>query len=209
MQLFLDSACLRTLKDLNAWGCIDGVTTNPSLLAPYKAQWKEHVQDLARYLKKPMSVEVVSTDNMVAEGQEIAALHPSMVVKLPCTPGGFHACAQLSTQSIAVNMTLCFSPAQAWLAAKAGATYISPFVGRLEDQGDSGLDLVTDIVHMYRNYQFKTQVLAASIRSTGHVAALLKRGADIVTLPPSLFPEIAQHPLTQKGLEKFSHAWQG
>jgi transaldolase len=205
MKFFLDTANLEELRNAAAWGIIDGVTTNPSLIAKEGRPLEEQIREICGIVDGDVSAEVISTEagEMVRDGRVLARLHRNVVVKLPLTRDGIRACSILSRDGIRVNVTLCFSSAQALLAAKAGAYIVSPFVGRLDDIGVPGIDLIRDIVAIYRNYNFKTQVLAASLRSPMHVMDSAKAGAHIATMPFKVVDALFHHPLTDKGLEQF------
>jgi transaldolase len=205
MKIFLDTANLNELRQGAAWGVVDGVTTNPSLIAKEGRPLKEHVTAVCGIVDGPVSAEVVATDfeGMVRDARELAALHPNIVVKVPLTRAGIQTTAQLGKQGIRFNVTLCFSGGQALLAAKAGAYFVSPFVGRLDDLGASGMDLIREIVTIYRNYGFPTQILAASLRSPLHVVEAAKAGAHIGTMPFKVLDQLFNHPLTDRGVEQF------
>lgn len=205
MKFFLDSANLDELQKCVDWGVLDGVTTNPSLIAKEKAPFEKRIVEICELAKGPVSAEVTTDqyEEMVKQGKSLAKLHPSVVVKLPLTKNGIKACRALSSQNIRVNVTLCFSPSQALLAAKAGATYVSPFVGRLDDISHDGMQLIRDIVQIYRNYNFSTQVLAASLRHPLHVVESAKAGAHVATMPFAVIEKLFAHPLTDIGQEKF------
>jgi transaldolase len=205
MKFFLDTANLDELKKGAAWGVIDGVTTNPSLIAKEGQPLKEQVRRICDIVDGPVSAEVVATDfdGMVKQAQELHAVHPNIVVKVPLTRDGIKTCAALSKTGIRFNVTLCFSAGQALLAAKAGATFVSPFVGRLDDIGDEGMALIRTICGIYKNYGFKTEVLAASLRSPLHVVQAAQAGAHIGTLPFKVLDQLFNHPLTDRGLEQF------
>lgn len=211
MKFFVDTADLKEIKELAETGLVDGVTTNPSLVAKSgHSNFIELVREIASIVPGPVSAEVASTDydNMLAEAKYLAKIAKNVAVKLPLTPAGLKVCRQLSQQGTMVNVTLCFSAAQAILAAKAGATYISPFVGRLDDIGERGMDLIEDICAIYANYpEFDTQVLVASVRSPRHVIMAAKAGAHVATIPPSVIRQLYAHPLTDKGLEQFVADW--
>ena len=211
MQLFLDTTDIAVLKELAATGLVDGVTTNPTLIAKSGRPFLEVIAQICELVEGPVSAEVTATDlaGMLAEGVKLAAIAPNVVVKVPMTREGLVAVSEFSVQGIQTNVTLCFSAAQALLAAKAGATYISPFLGRLEDHGANGIDLITEIRAIYDNYEFDTEILAASIRDTGHVTAAALAGADCATLPPNVFLDLFKHPLTEKGLSSFLSDWAG
>ena len=205
MKLFLDTGNIKDIETLVAIGIIDGVTTNPSLLAKEPGDYKENLKKICAIVQGPVSGEVISTDfpSMIREGHEIAALDAHMVVKLPLTRNGIQACKALSSEGIRVNVTLVFSAAQALLAAKAGATFVSPFVGRLDDIGANGMELIRDIVQIFDNYEFTTEVLVASCRNPIHIVEAARMGADICTCPPTLIDQLFNHPLTTSGLERF------
>ena len=209
MKLFVDSGNIKDIETLAALGIIDGVTTNPTLLAKEPGDYRENLKKICEIVNGPVSGEVVATDyaGMLREGHEIAKLDTRMIVKVPLTRDGIHACKTLSGEGIKVNVTLCFSPGQALLAAKVGATYISPFVGRLDDVGTPGMDLIRDIVEIYENYQFKTEVLVASTRGPMHIIEAARMGADICTCPPAVIDALFNHPLTDIGLKKFLADW--
>lgn len=210
MKLFIDSGNIKDIETLCALGIIDGVTTNPSLLAKEPGDYKENLKKICAIVKGPVSGEVISTEyeGMLQEGREIAKLDEHMVVKLPLTRNGIHACKTLSNDGIRVNVTLVFSAAQALLAAKAGATFVSPFVGRLDDIGQTGMDLIGEIVQIYDNYDFETEVLVASCRSPIHIVDAAKMGADICTCPAAVIDQLFNHPLTNIGLDKFLKDWE-
>jgi transaldolase len=205
VKFFLDTANLDELKKGAAWGILDGVTTNPTLIAKEGRPLEEQVRKICDIVDGDISAEVVSTEYaaMVPEGRKLAKIHKNIVVKCPLTRDGIKATSALSKEGIRVNVTLCFSPGQALLAAKAGAYFISPFVGRLDDVGHVGMDLVRDIVGIYKNYSFKTQVLAASLRSPTHVIEAAEAGAHIGTMPFKVLDMLFNHPLTDKGLDQF------
>ncbi len=205
MKLFLDTANMDELRRGAAWGVVDGVTTNPSLIAKEGSPMAEQIRQISELIGGDVSAEVVATEAraMLEEGRKLAAIHPNVVVKCPLTRDGIQATASLTREGIRVNVTLCFSAGQALLAAKAGAYIVSPFIGRLDDIGTPGIDLIREIRTIYRNYGFKTQILAASIRSPLHVAQVAMAGADIATLPFKVLDMLFQHPLTDKGLAQF------
>lgn len=209
MKFFLDTADIGELSKAAASGLCDGVTTNPSLIAKTGRPLADVVADIVKIVDGPISVETISLDaeGMIAEGKKFSAIHPNIVVKCPLTPEGLKATKALTGAGHKVNVTLCFSPLQALLAAKAGATYISPFVGRLDDIGHDGMELVRDIVLIYKNYGYRTEVLAASLRHPLHVLEAAKAGAHVGTLPYSVFSMLHQHPLTDSGLAKFLADW--
>jgi transaldolase len=210
MKLFIDSGHLKDIEALVPLGIIDGVTTNPTLLAKESGDPRALLKKICDIVKGPVSAEVVATDAtaMVKEGRELARIDPHIVVKVPLTRDGIKACKALSSEGIRVNVTLCFSPAQALLAAKAGATYISPFVGRLDDVGTNGMELIKEIVEIYNHYDFTTEVLVASCRHPIHVIEAARMGADIATCPPAVIDSLFNHPLTSIGLEKFLKDWE-
>lgn len=205
MKFFLDTANLDELKKGAAWGIVDGVTTNPTLIAKEGHPLDEQVRKICDIVNGEISAEVVATEYsaMLAEGRKLAKIHKNIVVKCPLTRDGIRATAALSNEGIRVNVTLCFSPGQALIAAKAGAYFISPFVGRLDDIAYTGMDLVRSIVQIYKNYGFKTQVLAASLRSPIHVVEAATAGAHIGTMPFKVLDMLFNHPLTDKGLDQF------
>ena len=205
MKFFLDSANLQELRAAAAWGIIDGVTTNPSLIAKEGVPVEEQVRKICDLIDGDVSAEVTSLSGkeMIAEGQRLAKIHKNVVVKIPLIPEGIHAIHILSKEGSRVNVTLCFSAAQALVAAKAGGYIVSPFVGRVDDLGLSGVEMVRDILTIYRNYTFTTQVLAASCRGPRHVIEVAKAGAHIVTLPFKVLEQMFHHPLTESGLDQF------
>jgi transaldolase len=205
MKFFVDTAEIDAIAELNALGMIDGVTTNPTLIAKSGRNILEVIKEICDMVSGPVSAEVVATDadKMIEEGRKLAAIAENIAVKVPLTWDGLKACKTLSDEGRMVNVTLCFSPNQALLAAKAGATFISPFIGRLDDQNIDGLDLIADIRRIYDNYGFETNILAASIRSANHMSECAKIGADVATAPPGVIKAMANHVLTDKGLEGF------
>jgi len=205
MKLFLDTANLDELRKGAAWGIVDGVTTNPSLIAKEGVPLEEQIRRICEIVDGDISAEVVSTDHetMVGEARQLAKIHPNIVVKVPLTRDGIKTTALLSKEGIRFNVTLCFTPVQALLAAKAGAYIVSPFVGRLDDIAQEGMDLIHQIVTIYDNYGFQTQILAASLRSPLHVAQAAMAGAHIGTLPFKVLDMMFNHPLTDKGLDQF------
>jgi transaldolase len=210
MKLFIDSGNIKDIEALAAIGIIDGVTTNPSLLAKEPGDFRQNLKRICDIVKGPVSGEVVATDfaGMIREGHDIAKIDPHMVVKVPLTRDGIRACKTLSGEGIHVNVTLVFSAAQALLAAKAGASFVSPFVGRLDDVGTNGMDLIRDIVEIFDNYEFKTEVLVASCRHPIHIIEAARMGADICTCPAAVIEQLFNHPLTNIGLEKFLKDWE-
>ncbi len=209
MKIFLDSADISEITALLDTGFIDGVTTNPSLIAKSGHKIHEAIAEICTLVDGPVSAEVTAVDHkqMLTEGRKLAAIAPNVVVKVPLTRAGLQTCQALSDTGIKVNVTLCFTAGQALLAAKAGATFISPFVGRLDDIGKDGMQLIEEIGSIYANYDFDTEVLVASIRSTQHVVDAALMGADAVTLPPKILAGLYSHPLTDSGLEKFLDDW--
>jgi transaldolase len=209
MKIFLDTANIAEIKEGVAIGVVDGVTTNPSLIAKEKRPFRPLVEEICSIVPGDVSLEVVATDfeGMVKEGEELAQVAPNAVVKVPLTQDGLKAVKYLSGKGIRLNQTLCFSAPQALLSAKAGATYISPFLGRLDDIAAVGMDLIRDICEIYRNYGFKTQVLAASIRNPLHVVDAAKAGAHVCTMPFNVLQQLMKHPLTDIGLKKFLDDW--
>lgn len=212
MKFFIDTADIAEISELAASGLVDGVTTNPSLVAKSGRNFLEVVREICEVVPGPVSAEVTATDfdGMVSEGRKLARLAPNVCVKVPLTWDGLKACRTLTGEGSLVNVTLCFSAGQALLAAKAGATFISPFVGRLDDVGQEGMHLISDIVEIYRNYadRLKTEVLVASVRSVNHVIEAARLGAHVATLPPKVLRDLAQHPLTDKGLAGFLKDWE-
>lgn len=209
MQIFLDSAIMDEVEAVAELGICDGVTTNPSLIAKQGLDFKQVVVRIADLIQGPVSAEVVASDveGMLREADVLAQLHKHIVIKLPVTPQGIAACGVLSRKGVATNLTLCFQASQALLAAKAGATYISPFVGRLDDVSVDGMQLVRDIRGIYDRYGFKTRILAASIRHPKHVVDAALAGADVVTAPYATLMQLYRHPLTDRGLEAFQADW--
>ena len=210
MKFFIDTAEIQEITDLAKTGFVDGVTTNPSLVAKTGRNFRELIYDICEVvMPRPVSAEVVATevDAMVAEGRELNEIADNVAVKVPLTWDGLMACKMLADDGITVNVTLCFSANQALLAAKAGAAFISPFVGRLDDLGQEGMDLIEDIRIIYDNYDYETEILAASVRSPFHVTEAALAGADVVTIPPAVLRKLAGHPLTDKGLKAFLDDW--
>lgn len=211
MKIFLDTANVEEIRQAAALGVLDGVTTNPSLASKEKKPFRDMVIEICEIVKGgSISAEVVSTnvDGMLREAREVASWHPNIVVKIPMTPSGVRACHVLSGEGIRVNMTLIFSATQALLVAKAGAYYVSPFLGRLDDISTDGMILLKDILTIYRNYNYSTQVLAASLRHPMHVVEAAKLGAHIATMPYKVFEMLFKHPLTDRGLEAFLKDWE-
>lgn len=213
MKFFVDTAEIQEIEDLAATGLVDGVTTNPSLVAKSGRNFLEVIKEICAIVDGPVSAEVaaITLDRMLAEGRHLAGLAPNVCVKLPLTWDGLKACRALSNDGIKVNVTLCFSPAQALLAAKAGATFVSPFIGRLDDIGHNGIQLIGEIVEVFANYRetLHTEVLAASLRNPLHVIDAARAGSDVATLPPAVMRQLIQHPLTDKGLAAFLKDWEG
>ena len=209
MKIFADSASLEELTEVASLGVVDGVTTNPSLIAKEGADIHTRILQICEIIDGPVSAEVVATawEEMVEEGRELAGIHENVVVKVPIGADGLRAVKKLRAEDIDTNVTLIFNPAQAVLAAKAGASYVSPFVGRLDDITIPGMEMVRDIVRIFQNYDFSTQVLVASIRGPLHFLEAAKMGADVATLPPKIIPQLLKHPLTDIGLEKFLADW--
>jgi len=209
MKFFVDTAEIADIKKLYETGLLDGVTTNPSLIAKSGRNFLEVIAEICAAVPGPISAEVASTeyDGMIAEGTKLAAIAKNVVVKLPLTIDGLRACKTFTDKGIKTNVTLCFSPNQALLAAKVGATYISPFIGRLDDINLDGVELIEQIRTIYDNYDFKTQILAASIRSPNHITQVALAGADVATIPPAVIYKLADHPLTKSGLEAFVKDW--
>ena len=209
MKFFVDTAVVSEIAELNDYGLLDGVTTNPSLIAKSGRDFKEVIAEICALVEGPVSAEVASMeyDGMVAEGEHLAKIAKNVVIKLPLTLPGLKACRYFAQKGIKTNVTLCFTANQALLAAKSGATYISPFLGRLDDINIDGMDLIRDIREIYDNYGFETQILAASIRSANHVKEAALAGADVATIPPNVIKGLANHVLTDKGLEQFAKDW--
>ena len=209
MKFFVDTADVPAIKELNDLGMVDGVTTNPSLILKAGRDIREVTKEICSIVTGPVSSEVVAltADEMIAEGRKLAEIAPNITVKVPLTWDGLKACKVLSAEGKMVNVTLCFSVNQAILAAKAGATFISPFVGRLDDINMDGLELISDIRQVYDNYGYETQILAASIRTANHITQCALIGADVVTAPPAVIKAMVSHPLTDKGLEQFLKDW--
>jgi transaldolase len=210
MKFFIDSADLAEIKEAAAMGLLDGVTTNPSLVARTGRKFREVLLEICDVVRGPVSAEVVSTDfdGMMREARDYAALRPNVVIKIPLIAEGLKAVAQCTQEGIKTNVTLCFSATQALLAAKAGATYISPFVGRLDDVATEGMDLVSDILEIYRNYDLETEVLVASVRHPMHVLEAARLGAHVATCPLSVLHQLLRHPLTDIGLQRFLADWE-
>ena len=211
MKFFLDTANVKEIKEAASLGLLDGVTTNPSLVAKEGRSFKEMLVEICNIVDGPVSAEVVSleADAMVKEGKELAKIHKNIVVKVPLIAEGLKATKRMAAEGIKVNVTLCFSPTQALLAAKAGAWCVSPFIGRLDDISSNGMELIRQILTIYRNYDFKTQVLVASVRHPQHVVEAALAGGHICTMPFSIFQQMVKHPLTDSGLKKFLADWEG
>jgi transaldolase len=209
MQFFVDTAEIADIQKLHDMGLLDGVTTNPSLVAKSGRNFKEVIKEICAIVPGPVSAEVAALDydGMMAEGEVLSKLADNVVVKLPLTIEGLRATKAFSSRGIKTNVTLCFSPNQALLAAKVGATYISPFLGRLDDINLDGVELIEQIRTIYDNYNFTTQILAASIRSPNHITEVALAGADVATIPPPVIYKLADHPLTKSGLEQFVKDW--
>lgn len=209
MKFFADTAQVQEIKELNDYGLLDGVTTNPSLVAKAGGDFLTTIQSICQIVSGPVSAEVAATDfeGMMSEAAVLSAIAPNVVIKVPLTLPGLQACRALRAKQIDVNVTLCFSANQALLAAKAGATFVSPFIGRLDDINLDGMQLIHDIRLIFDNYDFATQILAASIRQPNHVSDAALAGADAVTVPPTVIRALADHPLTQKGLDAFLQDW--
>src|SRR5688572_21395623 len=210
MKLFIDSGNLKEVESLVPLGIIDGITTNPSLLAKEGGDYRAILKKICGLVKGPTSAEVVATDaeGMIREGRDLASIDEHIVVKVPFTKEGVKACKALSSEGLRVNVTLVFSPTQALVAAKVGATYVSPFVGRLDDIATSGMSLIHEIVEIYENYQFATEILVASVRHPIHIVEAARMGADICTCPAAVIEAMFRHPLTDIGLEKFLKDWE-
>lgn len=210
MKFFIDTANLNEIREANAMGILDGVTTNPSLIAKEGRPFKQTILEICNIVDGPVSVEVVAVEapGMLREAEEFATWHKNVVVKLPTTKEGLKACKTLTGKGIRTNLTLCFSPNQALMVAKAGATYVSPFVGRLDDISHVGMDLVRQIIQIYNNYGYKTQVLAASLRHPLHVVEAAVAGAHVATIPFKVLDQMIKHPLTDKGLDAFLKDWE-
>jgi len=211
MKFFIDTANIDDLIEFNELGIVDGVTTNPSLIANSGRNYYKVLSEMCEIVAGPVSAEVTAVDSklMIEEGLALRKISDNIVVKLPCTIEGIKACKFFSNEGIMTNLTLCFSPAQALIAAKAGATFVSPFIGRLDDIAQDGLILIDEIVSIFSNYgTIETEILVASVRNPGHVIESAKMGADIATLPPKLLRQMVEHPLTDKGLEIFLSDWE-
>ena len=210
MKLFIDTAEVEEIREAASWGILDGCTTNPSLVAKSGRKFEDVLVEICELVDGPVSAEVVSTEatGMVEEGRRLAALHPNIVVKCPMLAEGLTATRRLSDEGIRVNVTLVFQPGQALLAAKAGASFISPFVGRLDDIGEDGMDLIATLVEMLGNYEYKAEILVASVRTPTHVIDSARMGADVATCPFGVLQQLVKHPLTDSGLAKFLADWE-
>jgi len=210
MKLFVDTGNLKEIEALAAIGILDGVTTNPSLLAKEAGDYKQNLKQICQIVQGPVSAEVVATDTagMLREGRELAKIDPHIVVKVPFTKDGVKACKTLAAEGTRVNVTLIFSATQAWLAAKVGATYVSPFVGRLDDIATTGMNLIREIVDIFDNFEYATEVLVASVRNPVHIVEAARMGADVVTVPAAIIEQSFKHPLTDLGLERFLKDWE-
>lgn len=210
MKFFIDTANLDEIKEATAWGILDGVTTNPSLLAKEKGPYREILSEICKMVKGPVSAEVVALDveNMLREAEDLASIAENITIKVPITKDGIKAIKRLSEQGIMTNATLCFSPMQALMVAKAGATFVSPFVGRLDDISHFGMELIKQIVTIFDNYGFETEVLVASVRNPLHVVEAAMMGAHVATIPFKVIESLVRHPLTDVGLKKFLEDWE-
>lgn len=206
MKFFLDTASIEEIKKGVEWAIVDGVTTNPTLIAKEGGKnYKKMIEEITKIIKGPVSAEVISTDKdgMIKEARELASIAPNVVIKIPMTEDGIRACRKLSDEEIKVNVTLIFSPLQALIAAKANARYVSPFVGRLDDVGNAGMEIISEIVQIFQNYGFGTEIIVASIRNPEHVRIAALQGADISTMPFSILKQLFKHPLTDLGIQRF------
>ncbi|MDO5755853.1 MAG: fructose-6-phosphate aldolase [Tissierellia bacterium] len=210
MKFFIDTANVDEIKEVASWGVVDGVTTNPSLIAKEGRVFKEVIAEITEIVDGPISAEVVSLEHekMIEEAEELAKIHENIVIKIPMTKEGLKAVAKLSEKGIKTNVTLVFSATQALLAAKAGASYVSPFLGRLDDISSDGMILIDDIVTIFDNYGIETEIIAASVRHPIHVLEIAKSGADIATVPAKVFEQMLKHPLTDSGIERFLQDWE-
>lgn len=210
MKFFLDTANIADIKKYAAWGMVDGVTTNPSLIAKEGVSLEKRIKEIAEVVDGPISSEVIALDvkGMVKEGKAMAKWHPNVHVKVPMTPDGLQAVQEFNKEGIRSNVTLVFSPSQALLAAKAGATLVSPFIGRLDDISQDGMELIADIVQIFDNYEYETEILVASIRHPRHVVDASLIGADIATMPAEVLDKLVKHPLTDSGIERFLADWE-
>jgi transaldolase len=210
MKLFVDTGNIKEIESLAAIGILDGVTTNPSLLAKESGDYRQNLKRICQIVQGPVSAEVVATDfqGMLSEGRDLASIDPHIVVKVPFTKEGVRACKTLAGEGKKVNVTLIFSATQAWLAAKAGASYVSPFVGRLDDIATTGMNLIRELVDIFDNYEFGTEILVASVRNPIHIIEAARMGADVVTCPAAVIEQSFKHPLTDIGLAKFLADWE-
>ncbi|QLH75103.1 MAG: fructose-6-phosphate aldolase [Methanomassiliicoccales archaeon] len=210
MKIFIDTANIEQIKEVNSWGILDGVTTNPSLVAKENKDFSKLVKEICEIVDGPISVEAVSTkaEDIVEEGRKLAKVHKNIVVKVPMNEEGLKATKVLSSEGIKVNVTLIFSANQALLAAKAGAAYVSPFVGRLDDIGQNGMDLIAEILDIFGNYEFPTEVIVASVRDPVHVTESARMGAHVATIPYDVLKKMFRHPLTDIGIERFLKDWE-
>ena len=210
MKLFIDTANLDEIREVNSWGVLEGVTTNPSLIAKEQRDFKQTVQEIADIVDGPISAEVVSlkAEEMVEEAKDLVAIHPNIVIKVPMTEEGLKATNIFAEQGVRTNVTLVFSASQALLAAKAGASYVSPFLGRLDDVGHNGMDLISEIVDIFDRHLINTEIIAASIRRNTHVTEAAAAGAHISTIPYAVFKQMIKHPLTDLGIERFLKDWE-
>ncbi|MFC1647674.1 fructose-6-phosphate aldolase [Patescibacteria group bacterium] len=210
MQFFIDTADIEAIKKYHAWGVVDGVTTNPSLIAKEGVKFEDRIREISEVVDGPISAEVTATDmeGMLKEAREFAGWHKNIVVKIPMIEEGLKALKVLTAEGIKTNVTLVFSAGQALLAAKNGATYVSPFVGRLDDNNENSTDVIHEIVSIFKNFKFDTQILVASVRNVRHVVNSAAMGAHVATIPPKIFDELIEHPLTDKGLEAFLADWE-
>ena len=210
MKLFIDTANLDEIREVNSWGVLEGVTTNPSLIAKEQRDFKQTVQEIADIVDGPISAEVVSlkAEEMVEEAKDLVNIHPNIVIKVPMTEEGLKATRIFAEQGVRTNVTLVFSASQALLAAKAGASYVSPFLGRLDDVGHNGIDLIAEIVHIFDRHLINTEIIAASIRRNTHVTEAAAAGAHISTIPYAVFKQMIKHPLTDLGIERFLKDWE-
>lgn len=211
MKLFIDTANIDEIREINSWGVICGVTTNPSLIAKEGKDFKEVIKEIASIVDGPISAEVISLDSegMIKEARELAKIHKNIVIKIPMTKEGLKAVNILSKEGIKLNVTLVFSPSQALLAARAGASFVSPFVGRMDDIGNEGMAIIKDIVEIYDKYDIKTEIISASIRHPMHVIEAAKAGSHIATVPYKVFLQMVKHPMTDSGIERFLKDWEG
>lgn len=211
MKLFIDTANIDEIKEINDWGVICGVTTNPSLIAKEGRDFKEVIKEISTIVDGPISAEVISLESqgMIEEARELAKIHKNIIIKIPMTKEGLKAVKVLNNEGIKTNVTLVFSPSQALLAAKAGASYVSPFIGRMDDIGNEGMNIIEDIVKIYNNYNISTEVIAASVRHPMHVLEAAKAGSHIATIPYKVFEQMVKHPMTDLGIERFLKDWEG